>query len=138
MTSRPQRGLRVLAAVVVGPLCVGILVGFVTAARNRYWDETTEQFVDSRGADIADGGSLDMYTSILADHGPFESVGGVTIYGDCMMVDTTQGMTEFTATMVGVDPRFRDPAGCPPGDPVRRARGSRRDAADPMPGDPAV
>lgn len=88
-----------------------IFVGFVTAARNRYWDETTEQFLNSRGADVADGGVLNMYTSILVDHGPFESVGGVTIYGDCMMVDTTQGMTEFTATMVGVDPRFRDPAG---------------------------
>lgn len=88
-----------------------ILVGFVTAARNRYWDETSEQFVNSRGADISDGGSLNLYTSILADHGPFESAGGVTIYGDCMMVDTTQGMTEVTATMVGVDPRFRDPSG---------------------------
>lgn len=88
-----------------------LLAGFVTAARNRYWDETIEEFVDSNAADLSDGGALNVYTSILADHGPFASVGGVTIYGDCLMVETTEGMTEFTATMVGVDPRFRDPAG---------------------------
>jgi len=86
-----------------------IVAGFVTAAGNRYWDETAENFVDSRGASAHDGGSIGIYTSILTDHGPFETLLGGSIVGDCLMVDTAEGIAA-TVTMVGVDPRFRDPA----------------------------
>jgi hypothetical protein len=86
-----------------------VVAGFVTAAGNRYWDETGELFVDSRGASAFDGAAIEIYTSILVDHGPFETLLGGSVVGDCLMVDTVEGITA-TVTMVGVDPRFRDAA----------------------------
>lgn len=86
-----------------------ILAGFVTAAANRYWDEVSESFVDSAGASAVNASSIEIYTSILTDHEPFEATAGSTIVGDCLMVETEEGI-EAEVSMVGVDPRFRNAA----------------------------
>jgi len=85
-----------------------IVAGFVSAAGNSYFDEDSGTLRDSAGA-RASQSSIELYTSILTDHGPFETEYGGTIVGDCLMVDTEEGI-EAEVTMVGVDPRFRDPA----------------------------
>jgi len=85
-----------------------IVAGFVSAAGNSYFDEDSGTLRDSAGA-LAQESAIEIYTSILTDHGPFETQFGGTIVGDCLMVDTEEGI-EAEVTMVGVDPRFRDPA----------------------------
>ncbi len=86
-----------------------VVAGFVTAAGNRYWDEDLQVFFDSGGGLAANDSSIEIYTSILTEHGPFEATLGSTIVGDCLMVDTEAGI-EAEVTMVGVDPRFRNAA----------------------------
>ncbi len=85
-----------------------IVAGFVSAAGNSYFDEDSGTLRDSAGA-RASQSSIELYSSILTDHGPFETEFGGTIVGDCLMVDTEEGI-EAEVTMVGVDPRFRDAA----------------------------
>lgn len=85
-----------------------IVAGFVSAAGNNYFDEDSGTLRDSAGA-RASQSSIELYTSILTDHGPFETEYGGTIVGDCLMVDTEEGIVT-EATMVGVDPRFRNAA----------------------------
>lgn len=85
-----------------------IVAGFVSAAGNSYFDEVSGTLRDSAGARASES-SIELYTSILTDHGPFETEYGGTIVGDCLMVDTEEGIVT-EATMVGVDPRFRDAA----------------------------
>lgn len=86
-----------------------VLAGFVTAAANRYWDEDLESFVDSAGATASNASSIAIYTSILTDHGPFAPTLGSTIVGDCLMVETEEGI-DAEVTMVAADPRFRNAA----------------------------
>lgn len=86
-----------------------IVAGFVSAAGNTFFDEVSQTVVESAGARAVDASAIEIYTSILTDHGPFETQFGGTIVGDCLMVDTEEGI-EAEVTMVGVDPRFRDPA----------------------------
>lgn len=86
-----------------------IVAGFVSAAGNEFWDEGSATWRPSAGASAILSASVEIYTSILADHGPFEPATGGTIVGDCLILETEEGI-EAEVSMVGVDPRFRDAA----------------------------
>lgn len=86
-----------------------IVAGYVSAAANFFWDEGSNTWRDSGGARASLDASIEIYTSILADHGPFEPETGGTIVGDCLILETEVGIVA-EVSMVGVDPRFRDAA----------------------------
>lgn len=87
-----------------------IRVAFVSAARNSYLVGGVPPLIDSRGGRAHGGARIDVLTSILVDHGPFETSTGGEIHGECLILDTVVGLTTSTgAPMVGVDPRFLDP-----------------------------
>lgn len=87
-----------------------IVAAFVSAARNDYLVGGVPPRFDSQGGRAHGGARIDVLTSILVDHGPFETSDGGEVHGECLLLDTVAGLTTSTgAPMVGVDPRFRDP-----------------------------
>jgi hypothetical protein len=87
-----------------------IVAGFVSAAGNDYLIGGVPPLLESRGGQSSGGAEIELYSSILVDQRPFVATTG-TVDGDCLILDTDVGLTSSSgATMVGVDPRFRDPA----------------------------
>jgi len=82
-----------------------IKAAFVSAARNTY--EFLGAPVGARGGDATGGAAIRLFTSILVDQSAFYSFGG-EIHGDCLLLDTADGLTSHAASMVGWDPRFVD------------------------------
>lgn len=87
-----------------------IVAGFVSAAGNNYLVGGVPPLLDSRGGQSSGGAEIELYSSILVDQRPFVANTG-TIDGDCLILDTDVGLTSSSGEpMVGIDPRFRNPA----------------------------
>jgi len=82
-----------------------IVAAFVSAARNFY--EFLGAPVSTRIGDATGGARIDLFTSILADHHSFYSAGG-EIHADCVLLETTEGLTGHAVSIVGLDPLFVD------------------------------
>lgn len=87
-----------------------ILVAFVTAAGNDYLFNGGPTRLDSRGGQASGGAAIHLRSSILVDQRPFVANTG-TITGDCLLLDTADGLTSFGGTdLTGADPLFVSPA----------------------------
>src|SRR5690606_4698746 len=64
--------------------------------------------LDSRGGQATGGATIAINTSILVDQRPFVTSAGGEILADCVLLETTEGLTHHAASLVGVDPRFVD------------------------------
>ena len=87
-----------------------IEAGFVSAARNDYLIGGVPPYWNSRGAQASGGATVEIFTSILDDQRPFTTTTGGIVDVGCVLLDTLDGATIFSNTMVGADPRFLNAA----------------------------
>ncbi|MDA8018415.1 MAG: hypothetical protein MPN21_13320 [Thermoanaerobaculia bacterium] len=84
-----------------------IEAAFVSAAGNS-WDPGSGS-TDSLGGVAFGGASLNIYSSLLWDHGNFAPDAGSTIDLDCVLASTLNGASSATGdSAAGVDPLFLD------------------------------
>ncbi len=88
-----------------------ITAGFVSAARNLYEVDGGPTILDSHGGQATGGATIAINSSILVDQRPFVTATGGEILADCVLVDTTEGLTHHAGSLVGYDPRFVDADG---------------------------
>ncbi|REJ82729.1 MAG: hypothetical protein DWQ30_08395 [Acidobacteria bacterium] len=82
-----------------------VLVAYTSAADNGFDTEGSAAAAGGR----AWNGTLEIYSSALWGHGAFDATGGGTIYADCLVAQTTTGITTLDEHTVGIDPLFVDP-----------------------------
>jgi len=87
-----------------------IRAGFVSAAANDYLIGGVPPYWDSSGGQAVGGATVGIFTSILDDQREFITNTGGIVELNCVLLDSTDGATMVSNAMVGLDPRFLDPA----------------------------